>query len=156
MCSWTGPPGLLFLELELDTCYLGVYALFGWRIQPATTVFFSHAKSAQPPANQPANSIFLSREISQPSSQPASRTRHKPQISAAALPQYNNRGRHRPLSSNRTPLSTPVLTPAPYASLLHAYASATGRPTPSLSSPEAPRRGPRAAGRGGRRGGRWW
>jgi len=47
------------------------------RIQPATTVFFSHAKSAQPPANQPANSIFLSREISQPSSQPASRTSRK-------------------------------------------------------------------------------
>jgi len=47
------------------------------RIQPATTVFFSHAKSAQPPANQPANSIFLSREISQPSSQPASRTSPK-------------------------------------------------------------------------------
>jgi len=40
------------------------------RNQPATTVFFSHAKSA----NNSANSIFLSHEISQPASQPASRT----------------------------------------------------------------------------------
>ena len=55
----------------LTLCSAGGFS----RIQPATTVFFSHAKSAQPPANQPANSIFLSREISQPSSQPASRTR---------------------------------------------------------------------------------
>ena len=41
------------------------------RNQPATTVFFSHAKSA----SHSANSIFLSHEISQPASQPASRTR---------------------------------------------------------------------------------
>ena len=46
-------------------------ALFGWEIQPATTVFSSHAKSA----SQPTSSVFLSRQISQPSSQPASRTR---------------------------------------------------------------------------------
>ena len=44
---------------------------------------------------------------------------------------------------------------------MHAYASATGRPTPSLSSPEAPRRGPRAEegdeeDGGGRAGVRRW
>ena len=54
--------------LMLMSCSAGGFS----RILPATTVFFSHAKLAQPPANQPANSIFLSREISQPSSQPAS------------------------------------------------------------------------------------
>ena len=36
--------------------------------------YFSHAKSAQPPANQPANSIFLSREISQPASRTSPRS----------------------------------------------------------------------------------
>jgi len=41
-------------------------ALFGWEIQPATTVFSSHVKSA----SQPTSSVFLSRQISQPSSQP--------------------------------------------------------------------------------------
>jgi len=56
------PP--LFRRQELAPCSAGGFS----RIQPATTVFFSHAKSAQPPANQPANSIFLSREISQPAS----------------------------------------------------------------------------------------
>jgi len=42
-------------------------ALFGWEIQPATTVFFSHAKSA----SQPTSSVFLSRQISPATSQPA-------------------------------------------------------------------------------------
>jgi len=38
-----------------------VTPLFGWLVQPASTVFFSHAKSAQPPASQPSSSIFFSR-----------------------------------------------------------------------------------------------
>ena len=52
----------------------GIHPLFGWLVQPASTVFFSHAKSAQPPASQPSSSIFLSRQISPATShQPAER-----------------------------------------------------------------------------------
>jgi len=48
-----------------------IRALFGWEIQPVTTVFFSHAKSASQPASQPAVFSSHAKSVSHPASQPA-------------------------------------------------------------------------------------
>jgi len=47
-----------------------MFALFGWEIQPATTVFSSHAKSASQPANQQCFPLTPNQPAIQPASQP--------------------------------------------------------------------------------------